>query len=395
MGHPEQAVAGDLAERRGVQVPLGEDPLHLALPPAPHHEEHPLLRLRQEDLVGGHPRLALRRPVEVHPHPAPAPGGDFGGGTGQPGGAHVLDGDQRVALHEFEAGLQQEFLQERVADLHRGPLGLRLVVERRGGHRRALDAVAAGLRPDAVHRMPRRLRPGAEQPVRRRETQREGVHQRVQRVAVLEPDFPSHGGDAHAVPVVGDAGDRPGEPPAVVPVGERAEAQRVHQRHRARAHGEDVPQDAADAGSRALVRLDEGGMVVGLHLEHRGQPVADLDGAGVLARPFEDAGRLGGEAGQVPAGRPVGAVLRPHGGEHAEFGGVRRAPEAGLDRAEVGLGETRRERVGQARGRARRPLDGALRRWPGHARRRRHQDASHRVRPANTRTPSSPPSAAS
>jgi hypothetical protein len=35
-----------------------------------------------------------------------------------------------------------------------------------------------------------------------------------------------------------------------------AELERVEQRHRPRAHGDDVAQDAADAGCRTLVRLD-------------------------------------------------------------------------------------------------------------------------------------------
>ena len=58
---------------------------------------------------------------------------------------------------------------------------------------------------------------------------------------------------------------------------ERAEAQRVERRHRPRAHREDVAQDPADAGRRALVRLDEGRMVVRLHLERDREPVADVD----------------------------------------------------------------------------------------------------------------------
>jgi hypothetical protein len=60
-----------------------------------------------------------------------------------------------------------------------------------------------------------------------------------------------------------------------------------------RAHGEDVAQDAADAGRRALVGLDERGVVVALHLEDRGQPVADVDDAGVLAGALDDPRRLG------------------------------------------------------------------------------------------------------
>ena len=72
-------------------------------------------------------------------------------------------------------------------------------------------------------------------------------------------------------------------------MGGLAEAQRVHRRDGARAHGEDVAQDAADAGRRTLVGLDEGGVVVALHLEDDGVAVADVDDAGILARALDDA----------------------------------------------------------------------------------------------------------
>ena len=42
--------------------------------------------------------------------------------AGQPGGAHVLDADERVGLHHLEARLEQQLLHERIADLHRRPL---------------------------------------------------------------------------------------------------------------------------------------------------------------------------------------------------------------------------------------------------------------------------------
>ena len=63
-----------------------------------------------------------------------------------------------------------------------------------------------------------------------------------------------------------------------------AEAQRVQVGDRPRAHGEDVAQDAADAGRRALIGLDVGRVVVALHLEDRRVAVADVDHAGILAR---------------------------------------------------------------------------------------------------------------
>ena len=75
------------------------------------------------------------------------------GRAGQPGGAHVLDADERVGLHHLEARLEQELLHERIADLHGGPLLRRLLVELRRRHRRAVDAVAPGLGADVEHRV--------------------------------------------------------------------------------------------------------------------------------------------------------------------------------------------------------------------------------------------------
>jgi hypothetical protein len=79
---------------------------------------------------------------------------------------------------------------------------------------------------------------------------------------------------------------------------EIAEAQRVQQRDRPRAHREDVADDAADAGRRALIGLDERRVVVALHLEDRREAVADVDRAGVLARPL------------ITRGAVVGSVFR-------------------------------------------------------------------------------------
>ena len=72
-----------------------------------------------------------------------------------------------------------------------------------------------------------------------------------------------------------------------------AEAQRVHHRDRAGAHGEDVADDAADAGRRALVGLDEARVVVRLDLERDGEALADVDDAGVLADAGEHPVALG------------------------------------------------------------------------------------------------------
>jgi hypothetical protein len=103
-----------------------------------------------------------------------------------------------------------------------------------------------------------------------------------------------------------------------------AERERVEAGDRPRPHGEDVAQDAADAGRRALVRLDVARVVVALHLEHHREPVADVDDAGVLARALDHPGRLGRQPAQMHLRGLVGAVLVPHRREDAELGEARR-----------------------------------------------------------------------
>ena len=75
------------------------------------------------------------------------------GRAGEARRAHVLDADERVGLHDLEARLEQQLLHERIADLHGRPLLGRLLVELRRRHRRAVDAVAAGLGADVVDRV--------------------------------------------------------------------------------------------------------------------------------------------------------------------------------------------------------------------------------------------------
>ena len=69
----------------------------------------------------------------------------------------------------------------------------------------------------------------------------------------------------------------------------RAEAQPVEERDRPRAHRDDVAQDSADAGRRALERLDRRRVVVRLDLERDRLALAEVDDAGVLARPLQHA----------------------------------------------------------------------------------------------------------
>ena len=123
----------------------------------------------------------------------------------------------------------------------------------------------------------------------------------------------------------------PGSTRAVSGASMRPEAQRVHDRDRPGAHRQDVADDAADAGGRALVRLDVGRVVVRLDLEGDGPAVADVDHAGVLAHADQQRVRLRrrlvAELPQVHLGRLVGAVLAPHHRVDGQLGAGRAAAE--------------------------------------------------------------------
>ena len=165
------------------------------------------------------------------------------------------------------------------------------------------------------------------------------VDERVLRVALVEDDLAADRRHADRVAVAADAGDHAVEQVARAGVGERAEAQRVHERDRSRAHREDVADDPADAGGRALVRLHRGRMVVALDAHRDREAVADVDHAGALARADEHPGRVGRELAEVLLRRLVRAVLRPHHRVHRDLELGRVAPEQVDDRGQLVVGE--------------------------------------------------------
>ena len=112
---------------------------------------------------------------------------------------------------------------------------------------------------------------------------------------------------------------------------DRAKAERIENGDRTRAHGENVAQDAANAGGRALEGFNVTGMIVRFDFEGSDKAIADVHNAGVFARTLHDEFAARGEALQVYFARFVGAVLAPHHGENAEFGDVGIAAEDFLD----------------------------------------------------------------
>ncbi len=248
-------------------------------------------------------------------------------GGGEPGRSHVLDRDDRVGLHQFEARLDQQLFGERVADLHRRPLRLGIGAERGGGHRGAVNAVAAGLGADIDHGVAHSGGGTEKNAVGAGDADGHRIDQRVAVVGGMKIDLAADGRHAHAIAVAADAAHHAIDDAPRGGMVRAAEAQRVQVGDRPRAHREHVAQDAADAGRRTLVRLDEARVVVALHLEDGRQALADGDDAGVLAGAVDHPGRARRQLAQPDAGGFVGAVLRPHDAEHAELGQRRRAAQ--------------------------------------------------------------------
>ena len=204
----------------------------------------------------------------------------------------------------------------------------------------AADAVAAGAGAVQDDLVADAGRLGEVQVLVAQDADAQGVDERVAEVAGVEDRLAADVREAEAVAVAADAGHDPRQHAVGVRLAERAEPQRVHHRDRPGAHGQDVADDAADAGRGALVRLDVRRVVVALDLERDGVPLADVDHAGVLA----DAGqhladavaerRLLRDLGELPEvhlGRLVGAVLAPHDRVHRELAGGGAAAEDLLD----------------------------------------------------------------
>src|ERR1017187_1392583 len=290
MADAQPAIAGDLTDLDGLQSPFAEHLVNFLLAAARGHQQHALLRFGEHDLVRGHAGFALRHLVELDFDADLAAAAHLASRAGEAGGAHVLNADDGAGLHGLDAGLEQQLLHERIADLHVGTLLLGFLGEFGAGDGGAVYAVAAGARAHVDDRVADARGLGIEDVFLAADAEREHVHQRVAVIARFEDALAAHGGHAEAVAVMGDAGNHAGEDAPVAGAGfgivQTAEAERIEHRDRPRAHGENVAQNAARAGGGALKGFDEAGVVVRFDFESDDVAAADIDDAGVFARPL-------------------------------------------------------------------------------------------------------------
>ncbi len=259
----------------------------------------------------------------------------FAGRAGQPRSAHVLDSNDRASLHRFQAGFEQQFLEERISHLNIRPLRFRPFAELLARHRRAVDTVASSLRAyinygiSFARSAPVKNLIAADQPKSKR------VHQRIAGVARLEFHLAAKIRNAKTVAVRSDARDHAfhnrvilvnlrlcgaGAPARIPSSLNGSKPKRVHHRHRPRAHGENVAQNSADARGRPLKWFDKRRMIVRLDFERAGPAVANVNDARVFSRPLHDQLAARRQPLQVNPRRFIRAVLAPHHAEDAKLG---------------------------------------------------------------------------
>ena len=200
-----------------------------------------------------------------------------------------------------------------------------------------MDPVAAGPRAHAEEDVADAVRRGPDEVGFLEQTDAHGVDQRVAGVPRREADLAAQRRHSDAVAVVAYPAHHAGEQVSVARMIERAEAETVEHRYRPGAHGEDIAEDAPDAGGGALVRLDRRRVVVGLDLERHGPAIGQPEYAGVLARSLNDLGTGGGECPEHGLGVLVAAVLGPESGEDPQLRQGRGAAQHLDDPAELQL----------------------------------------------------------
>ena len=329
------AVVGHLADRRAVELPARAHVAHRVEHLRPDDGDHALLRLGDHDLPRLHALFAERHAVER----------DVDAGTvarhlrerrGEPGSAAVLQRLDEPGLDELDRDLDQLLARERVADLHRRPLvGIVLAELLAREHRRAADPVASRRRAVEDDEIAGPLRLRRLQARRIDDPDAHRVDEAVARVRLVEDRRAADVRDADGVAVPADAGDR-----ALEGMVGRAEPEPVEKRDRPRAHRDDVAQDPADSRRGALERLDRGRVVVRLDLEGHRDAVAEVEHAGVLAWPLQDALALRRQPLEQRRRVLVAAVLGPEEREDRELEVVRIAAQELLDSVRLPVGET-------------------------------------------------------
>ena len=182
-----------------------------------------------------------------------------------------------------------------------------------------MNAVAPGFGAHVDHRISDALGLAVKNFILLEDAQRENVHQRISVVAFFENSFAADRRHAETIAIMRDAGDHAFQDSSIARALQRAKADGVHHCDGPRAHGENVAQNAANAGGGALKRLNKAGMVVRFDFEGNGVIAADINDSGIFSRPLQHQLAASGQLAEMNARAFVGAMLAPHHAEDAEL----------------------------------------------------------------------------
>ena len=327
VGQHHPAGVGDFTDHREIQLPFGEDRFGHCLAARLQHHQHAFLRFAEHHFVCGHAGFAARHLVHVEDDADFAIGRHLDAGAGQPGCAHILDRNNRITGHQFEAGFDQQFFGEGIADLHGRALFIAVIVKFRARHGRAMNAVAAGLGSDIDDRIADAAGGRIENLVGICHANGHRVDDDIAVIGRIEIGLAADCRYADAIAVAADTGNHALDQMLHLRMLGPSETQGIEIGHGPRAHRKDIAQDAADAGRCALIGFDIGRMVVALHLEDRRLTVTNIDDAGIFAGATDHLRAGGGQFLEMQARGLVGTMFRPHHRENTEFGDIRLAPQ--------------------------------------------------------------------
>src|SRR5262249_41743774 len=128
VAHDETLRRRRFADHSKIEAPFAENGLGLFFLLWLENHEHALLALGQHHFVRTHALFAARHPVEIERDAEIALGTHFHRRACEPGGAHVLNGNDAPLLHDLETSLEQQLFRERIADLHGRALALRIFI---------------------------------------------------------------------------------------------------------------------------------------------------------------------------------------------------------------------------------------------------------------------------
>ena len=296
--HPNHRLLQHLADHRRLQAPATEALHQHLLTARLHHEQHAFLGFGQQKLVGRHALFTGGNPIEIQFNAQATLSGHLGTTAGQAGGPHVLRSDHITTRKSLETGFDQAFLQKRIAHLHGRTIIQGIRAEFGTGETGTAHAITPRGAAHIHNRVAHALRTGFDDLIGLHQPQGHGIDQGIAGIGGIERHLTANGGHAHAVAVVGNARHHAFNQPDIDGILEGAEPQRIKQGNRTGTHGEDVPQNPANARRRTLKGLHSRRVVVALDLERQTVAFAEIHHAGVLARTHQNSRPIGGKTTQ-------------------------------------------------------------------------------------------------